>query len=423
MTRPIEPPPLPTLPPPLPVVLTPFGDGPPPLPAIEPPPLPDRTDEPEPVPPPLPERRRSRSEIELLFAGIEWLFGFVCLICGLAVLAALPIIQFLSLGYLLEAGGRVARSGRLRDGFIGIRVAARLGGIVLASWLFLLPVRMLADMTHSAQIIDPGGKWDAGLRLVLYVVMGLVFVHIALACARGGRLRYFLWPFNFVWFLRRLFRGGYYAAARDAVWDFACSLRLPHYFWLGVRGFVAGLAWLVVPVSLLALGHSRLPAAGLAGFVGACCLAGVLLYLPFAQLRMATTGRFAEAFNVFAVRRDFGRAPWAFALSLVLTLLFALPLYLFKIEVVPAEAAWLPGLVFIAFIYPARLLTGWAMGRARRRERPRHWFFRVTGRLPLLPVAGFYVLIVFFTQYTSWNGVWSLYEQHAFLLPVPFLGM
>ena len=423
MTRPIEPPPLPTLPPPLPVVLTPFGDGPPPLPAIEPPPLPDRTDEPEPVPPPLPERRRSRSEIELLFAGIEWLFGFVCLICGLAVLAALPIIQFLSLGYLLEAGGRVARSGRLRDGFIGIRVAARLGGIVLASWLFLLPVRMLADMTHSAQIIDPGGKWDAGLRLVLYVVMGLVFVHIALACARGGRLRYFLWPFNFVWFLRRLFRGGYYAAARDAVWDFACSLRLPHYFWLGVRGFVAGLAWLVVPVSLLALGHSRLPAAGLAGFVGACCLAGVLLYLPFAQLRMATTGRFAEAFNVFAVRRDFGRAPWAFALSLVLTLLFALPLYLFKIEVVPAEAAWLPGLVFIAFIYPARLLTGWAMGRARRRERPRHWFFRVTGRLQLLPVAGFYVLIVFFTQYTSWNGVWSLYEQHAFLLPVPFLGM
>ena len=45
---------------------------------------------------------------------------------------------------------------------------------------------------------------------------------------------------------------------------------------------------------------------------------------------------------------------------------------------------------------------------------------RWTGRLPLLPVAGFYVLVVFFTQYTSWNGVWSLYEQHAFLVPVPF---
>jgi hypothetical protein len=54
---------------------------------------------------------------------------------------------------------------------------------------------------------------------------------------------------------------------------------------------------------------------------------------------------------------------------------------------------------------------------------PRHWFFRWTGRLPLLPATALYVLIVFFTQYTSWNGVWSLYEQHAFLVPVPFFGM
>ena len=37
--------------------------------------------------------------------------------------------------------------------------------------------------------------------------------------------------------------------------------------------------------------------------------------------------------------------------------------------------------------------------------------------------AAFYVFIVYFTQYTSWHGVWSLYEQHSFLVPVPFLGM
>ena len=41
----------------------------------------------------------------------------------------------------------------------------------------------------------------------------------------------------------------------------------------------------------------------------------------------------------------------------------------------------------------------------------------------MLPVAAFYVLIVFFSQFTAWRGVWSLYEQHAFLLPVPFLGL
>ena len=34
-----------------------------------------------------------------------------------------------------------------------------------------------------------------------------------------------------------------------------------------------------------------------------------------------------------------------------------------------------------------------------------------------------YVLIVFLAQYTSWGGAASLYEQHAFLLPVPFVQM
>jgi hypothetical protein len=69
------------------------------------------------------------------------------------------------------------------------------------------------------------------------------------------------------------------------------------------------------------------------------------------------------------------------------------------------------------------LLIGWALGRAQFRPTPRHWFFRWTARLPLVPAALFYVLIVFFTQYTSWNGIGSLYEQHIFLLPVPFVGL
>src|SRR5262245_10938793 len=59
----------------------------------------------------------------------EWAFGTLSLMFGLAVLAAIPLLQFLSLGYLLEVGGRVGRSGRLRDGFIGARPAARIGSI------------------------------------------------------------------------------------------------------------------------------------------------------------------------------------------------------------------------------------------------------------------------------------------------------
>ncbi len=361
--------------------------------------------------------------VRAIHSMLEWLFGVVVLMIGLAVLAALPVLQFLSLGYLLEAGGRVARTGRLRDGFIGVRLAARLGGLILGCWLMLLPVRFVADLAYSAQIIDPGGRVAAGWRIGLFVLIGLTALHIGLACARGDRLRYFFWPFNFIWVILRLLRGGYYVEARDAVWNTAVSLRLPYYFALGFRGFVGALTWLALPVSLLALGRLSVPLAPLVGFGGALLLALVLMYLPFLQMRLAMMNRLSAIFEIRQARRDFRRAPWAFAFAFVITLLFALPLYLLKIEMVPREAAWLPSLVFIAFIFPARLLTGWALGRAVHRATPRHWFFRWTGRLAFVPAVGLYVLIVFFTQYTSWNGVWSLYEQHAFLVPVPFFGM
>jgi len=357
--------------------------------------------------------------IRAIGSMLEWLFGAMVLPLGLAVLAALPVLQFLSLGYLLEAGGRVARSGRLRDGFIGVRLAARLGGVVLLSWLLLWPVRLVSGIARAAQVIEPGGEIAQAWRVGLFVLIAVTALHIAAACARGGRLRYFVWPFNIIWLLRRVLRGGYYTEARDATWNVAVSLRLPYYFWLGCRGFAAAALWLAIPVTLLALGR----AVPLIGFVGALTLAWVLLYLPFLQMRLATQNRFAAALELRTVRREFCRAPWAFSFAFVVTLLLALPLYLLKIEVVPADAAWLPSLVFITFIFPARLLTGWAASRARRRELSRHWFFRWTGRLPLVPAALFYVLIVYFTQFTSWNGIWSLYEQHAFLVPVPFFGM
>lgn len=351
---------------------------------------------------------------------IEWLFGVAVLIVGLAFLAATPVLQFLSLGYLLEAGGRIGRSGRFRDGFIGVRKAARVGSIVLGTWLMLLPLRLVSSLATSAQLLDPDGpvarRWETGL-LILTLLMGL---HIVIACSRGGKLRHFFWPFtNPFWLARRLWRGGYYTEARDAVWTFVTSLHLPYYFWLGFRGFAGTLAWLFIPVGLIAAGR-QIP---LLGFLGALLLGIVVLFLPFLQMHFAAENRFRALFEVGAVRQRFLRAPWAFGIALFFTLAFAVPLYLLKIEMIPREAAWLPSLVFIVFIYPTRLLSGWAYGRAGRREKPRHWFFRWTARLGMLPVALLYVIIVFFTQYTSWEGIYSLYQQHAFLLPVPFLGL
>jgi hypothetical protein len=150
-------------------------------------------------------------------------------------------------------------------------------------------------------------------------------------------------------------------------------------------------------------------------------LTGVLLYLPFLQAHFAAEGRFVAMFEVGRVRQFFRRAPLAFWFSLLITLLFALPLYLLKIEVTPGEVAWMSSLVFVMFIYPARLLTGWAVSRGERRETPRFFLFRWLSRLGALPVAGTYAIIVYFTQYFTWYGSWSLFEQHAFLVPAPFL--
>ena len=145
--------------------------------------------------------------------------------------------------------------------------------------------------------------------------------------------------------------------------------------------------------------------------------------LPFLQVRYAVEGKASALFSPRVVRDRFRRAPWAFAFALMALLLASVPLYLLKIEMIPREAAWLPSLVFVVFLAPARLLVGWAYARSCRRDLPRHWFFRLLGRLAILVVAVFYVLVVFISQYTSWGGVWSLYEQHAFLLPAPFLNM
>jgi hypothetical protein len=94
-----------------------------------------------------------------------------------------------------------------------------------------------------------------------------------------------------------------------------------------------------------------------------------------------------------------------------------------KIELPPREIAWLPSLVFVLFMFPARLATGWAVSRAQRRQSPRHGFFRWGSRLGLVPVALVYAVFVYLTQYLSWNGTWSLLEQHAFLVPAPLMSL
>lgn len=362
-----------------------------------------------------------RSFFSTVSSSIEWLFGALSLIVGLSILATIPLLQILSLGYLLEVSGCVAREGRIRAGFVGVRKAARVGRLALGIALWMVPLWIIASLARAAWLIDADGRAARGWQIGLWVASVFVLAHFVGACGRGGRLRDFLWP-RPIRSWRALTTGNPYTRARDATCRFLLELRLPYYASLGARGFAGAAMWLLVPVSLLAIASRLPPGAGaVAGLVGGALLALMLLYLPFAQARFAQENRWEALFELRPLRALFVRAPVAFFIALVCLLTLALPLYLLKIELVPREAEWLPSLLFVVSMFPARLLSGWALARGQRRERARLWLFRWSSRLAMLPVVVLYAFLAYFTQYLSWYGVWSLYEQHAFLVPAPFL--
>jgi hypothetical protein len=420
-------PPLPTLMPPALPVVTEAGLAPSALPGG-----PDRLKaglqyepgvEPHYSPSPTVPVVEKRGFFQKVGSGLDWLFGLAALLVLVAACSVVPVLNFLSLGYLLNVSGTIARTGRFRDGFIGVRKAAVLGSLAAGVWIVVWPARLLSTMWKDAELIAPGSGIAKGWHAGLIVVIALTLAHIVWACVRGGKLRHFLWP-QPLRFKRWLRTPGKFDNLQGMITGYIVGLRLPFYFWLGLRGFVGALIWLIVPVGIL-LAATRLPVGGsvVLSLLGGVLLLMVAIHLPFLQAHFAQTDRFSALFELREVRRLFLRAPLAFWFALLITLLFAVPLYLLKIELTPRELAWLPSLLFVIFIFPARVLTGWAMSRATRREEPRHWFPRWMARLGIVPVALAYTLVVYFTPYLSWNGAWSLLEQHAFLVPAPLMAL
>ena len=67
-------------------------------------------------------------------------FGIVTMVFALAIVASIPIVNFIALGYLLDVEGRVARSGKFREAFPLLPLAPRIGSLVIGIWLCLLPL-------------------------------------------------------------------------------------------------------------------------------------------------------------------------------------------------------------------------------------------------------------------------------------------
>ena len=394
----------------------------------------------------LPPRPSIRTPLNLagwLFRGA---FGIGSLILLLALIAAIPIVNFLTLGYLLEVQARVARTGKIRDAFLLLDVAPRIGSIALGIWVWLIPLRLLASARDDQRVIlESSGNLD----IIAPIMAFLIATHICLALARGGSFWAFfhprlveegLWalvgsgrlltlPFRFLnpmtffhngfWLRDRLLSGDYMAHATAGVQNFFRRLRLKHHFLLGFRGFIGAFAWLVIPSALLIAGRPNGGGRNLLIGVGGFLMMFVLCWVPFLQARFAVTGRWKTMFELRTIRELYTYAPLTWLFALVFLYALSLPLYLPKVFLLPRDAMWLITLIFIVTIYPARVATGWALHRAAfREEKP--WFgFRWLSRSVLVLLIGLYTFLLFFAPLIAEHGRLAIFEHHAVMLPMP----
>lgn len=348
------------------------------------------------------------------------------LVIVLAVAATVPILQFASLGYMLESASRIARGMPMSRCFPGAAVAGSVVSSAIWIGLTWLPVWLVADLAYSAELIEPGSVRAQRMRVGTQIVAVLWVLWSAWALYRGGRWWHFLWPAP-LRFVKRVFRLETWREAEDRLWNWVASLQLFRLMKLGFYGTIASLVWLTVPALLMIIAltspNNQAPdngPLGLIGLIGAVGMLWVLMYLPFLPIHMASEGRLFSAFDRKAIRIAFRRAPFAFLIAVVALVALSIPLYPLRIEEIPPELWWILSLFFVALIFPAKLLAGWALRRSRFREKDRHWILRWIAWVPLVAVLSFYVGFLYLAKFAVWEGSASILLQHAFLPPVPF---
>lgn len=346
--------------------------------------------------------------------------GFALVIL-LSVAATVPVVQLASLGYMLESSGRIARGLPANRWFPGAAIAGSL--LVRSLWIGLtwLPVWLLADLAYSAELIEPGSQQAVRLRLVARFMAIAWVLWSAWALFRGGRWWHFLWPAPIV-LVKTIAKGESWRRVEDRWWSWIGSLQFLKLLKLGFFGTVAAIVWLFVPAALMiiALTSPEKGPLGLIGLAGALSMWWVLMYLPFLPVHMASEGRFLAAFDRRGIRSAFRRSPFAFLIAVLGLVVLALPLYVLRIEAIPPELWWVLSVFFVALIFPAKLLAGWAIRRSQQRKRESHWTLRWLAWLPLATALGLYVGFLYLAKFALWEGAASILLQHAFLPPVPF---
>ncbi|MCA9033998.1 MAG: hypothetical protein KDA91_02655 [Planctomycetaceae bacterium] len=376
----------------------------------------------EPGPGPFPGIRKP-------FRSLWWLvhisFGAICLILILAVFAAIPGLNLLTLGYMLDGQRRVALSGRLRDGFPLMKLAPRLGVVAIFTLLFLIPVRLLSTMCNAALIVRGGTDVSSdGLLLGLTILKTVTAMHLILAIMNGGTVGCFLRPIRNVRRIGKALVDRTFASERQhwivEVWGI---LRPAYHFMLGLKAVLGAFLWLAIPTSLLVAYSAPgrvAPGFAVLSFLGGLLLVLVAGWLPALQVQQAVSGRFMDIFRLRIARSMIRNSPVAWLFASVVLYAMTLPLYLAKIRLLPSDAFLVLTPVFIVAIYPSRILIAKAFHRSQSREQSAGFGFRWIARLLAFPLLALYVLFLFLTPTISELGRAAPLENHAFMSPVPY---
>ena len=226
-----------------------------------------------------PKRGIVRSFLSFIGWSLRGSFCIVALIVLLAALTAIPVVQLVAFGYLLSVAGGLAAGTRFRDCLPHLREAGQIGMAALAIILAALPTQLLSHWESVATLINPDSNQAAAMRVLAITCSALATIYLLWAWIRGGRLKHYLWP-QPKRFLREGWRWTTWNTAADRLWDFTVSLQLPRYFWLGLRGAVGTLIWLIPAMIIVAaFRNGETGLAGLVGFVSLVFLGIGMLYL------------------------------------------------------------------------------------------------------------------------------------------------
>ena len=412
---------------------------------------------------------------DALSTAAKFSFGVISMIGILAVMAAIPFVNLLTYGYLLEVSGRVARTGKFKAGFIGLPAASKIGQIALGTVVCMLPAYFISANWYSAELIASGSVQAFQQRVLLWLVTILSVLHVGAAWFCGGQLKHFFWPviapfslgmwmvrwilgqptFRFIigkitnpvapnligditdvkplkeWFLpvvisKAVFRGTLLASAREGIWAFFQSLRLHYYFMLGLKGIAGSLIWLLIPSALFLLANMVFASQIEDGVAVLLILPGIFVsgvffvFLLAVQANFARTNRFKSFIDIKSAFHALRATPFLYLLTTLLTFALVIPLFALNIEPIDVQLLWVTCIVFVILIWPGKMLAGRALARGINKPRVAHFLISYPLMMLMVGIAGFYSLLLYFTQFVAASGPLSFIENPVFTIPAPY---